>query len=114
MAGNRKLPDFYFERKLWLKGCEFVAGCDEVGRGCFAGPVVCGCVAFDKKTLNEIFTNETPKIDDSKKLTSKQREVADKWIRKNCLTWGVGIGTVAEINNRGIVSATSSGFRRAT
>ena len=75
--------------------------------------MVCGCVAFDKRTLKKVFHNYIPKIDDSKKLSPKQRDVANKWIRKNCLTWGVGIGTVAEINKGGIVSATSSGFRRA-
>src|SRR3989344_8267500 len=102
MGGNRNLPDFYFERKLWLKGCEFVAGLDEVGRGCFVGPVVCGCVVFKKGSKSSIcrksrsgilesklifpystcttYSTSIP-INDSKKLTPRQREIASRWIK---------------------------------
>ncbi|MCH7641405.1 ribonuclease HII, partial [Patescibacteria group bacterium] len=40
-----KQPNFSFEKKLWGKGLEFIAGVVEVGRGCFAGPVVAAAVA---------------------------------------------------------------------
>ena len=52
-------------------------------------------------------------INDSKKITDRQRRIADEWIRKNALGWGVGSSSVAEINKKGIVRATHSGFRRA-
>jgi ribonuclease HII len=39
-------PDFSFERKLSRRGFKFIAGVDEVGKGCFAGPIVTGCVIF--------------------------------------------------------------------
>jgi len=127
-------PNFSYEKRVWKKGFKIVAGCDEVGRGALAGPVVCGCVIFDKKTLllmNRFISSKSGenspsltvyfkgkairgvRVDDSKKLTARQRELANRWIKKNCLAWGIGVSTVAEINRRGIVSATSSGFRRA-
>jgi ribonuclease HII len=39
-------PNFNFERRLIRKGYKNIAGVDEVGRGCFAGPIVAGCVIF--------------------------------------------------------------------
>ncbi len=112
-----RYPNFHFETKLWKKGFKYVGGADEVGRGCLAGPVVCGVVVFDKQTTKNLKNLKTKKsyikINDSKKVTTKQREIADKWIKENCLTWGVGIGTVTQINKKGIVGATASGFRRA-
>jgi len=46
-------------------------------------------------------------------LTARQREKAYFWIKKNALTWGVGVVSVAEINRWRISKATFSGFRRA-
>lgn len=40
--------DFSYENKLAKNGFAFIAGIDEVGRGCFAGPVVAGAVVFSK------------------------------------------------------------------
>jgi len=54
-----------------------------------------------------------PLINDSKKLTSKQREAADKWIRKNALSFGIGEASVAQINKFGIKKATEIAFRRS-
>ena len=101
------MPDFSFEKALWKKNYKAVAGVDEVGRGSFAGPVVAGCVVF-----HSIF-NEALVINDSKKLTSIQREKADKWIKENALCWGIGEASVTEINRLGIVKATEKAFRRA-
>ena len=115
---KKSLPDFRYENYRWHRGFTNVAGVDEVGRGCFAGPVVAGCVVFDKNT---IFTlkGETLQgsrkiiINDSKQLTPKQRETADKWIRKNALTFGIGQAGVAEINKLGIKKASEIAFRKA-
>ncbi|MFV1917372.1 MAG: ribonuclease HII [Patescibacteria group bacterium] len=100
-------PSYYFEKKLWSKGIEFIAGADEVGRGCFAGPVVAAVVAFAPDyELGE-------RIDDSKKLTYLQRTIAEKWIKKNVLTWGVGEASTALINRLGMGKATKVAFRKA-
>lgn len=108
-----KYPNLYFERKLWKRGFKHVGGVDEVGRGCFAGPVVAGCVVFPKQLSIHRCIDSGIKIDDSKKLTARQRERADKWIKKNSLTWGIGEAKVAEINRLGMGAATLSAFRRA-
>lgn len=44
-------PTFELEKKLWLRGCRFVAGLDEVGRGPLAGPVVAAAVCFDSEKI---------------------------------------------------------------
>ncbi len=131
------LPNFRYEKLVWKRGFRFVAGIDEVGRGAFAGPVVAGCVVYDKKihTLknkplrlrittkgknrsrqeNHLFLYEFNNvlIDDSKRLTSKQRVLADAWIKDNCLTWGVGESSAREIDKLGIVKATRKAMRMA-
>ncbi len=112
-----KLPDFSFENKYWKKGFKYIAGVDEVGKGCFAGPLVAAAVAFapNSKFQFPIF-NEFSKeiiINDSKQMSPKQREIADKWIRKNALAFGIGQASVAQINRLGIKKASEIAFRKA-
>lgn len=112
----KRLPSFFYERKVWRKGFDFVLGLDEAGRGALAGPLVCGAVCFGEGREKEILAKaqgEKIEINDSKKLTSIQREKAFLWIKKNALSWGVGVASVAEINRLGISKATFSAFRRA-
>ena len=108
-----KLPNFAYENRLWKKGYNFVAGLDEVGRGCFAGPVVCGCVVFPKWVTEDQLSVGGIRIDDSKRLTKNQREIAAKWIKDNSIGWGVGIGSVSKINKLGITKTTNFAFRSA-
>lgn len=105
-----KFPNFSSEKLLWKKGFRVVAGLDEVGRGAFAGPVVAGCVVFKK---GQKINPKEIRIDDSKKLTSLQREKASFWIKKNALTWAIGKSEVGVINRLGIVKATKQAFRKA-
>lgn len=117
------LPNLNEEKVLWKKGYEFVAGADEVGRGAFAGPVVAGVVIFAPAQISNLInrsfgrqlpiSNQLPIINDSKKLTKLQRELADKWIRENCLAFGIGECPASKINTLGIVKATRIAFRRA-
>lgn len=102
-------PNFFFEKKLWKKGIKYVVGMDEVGRGCFAGSVVVGCVCFSKGIIipKDIYIN------DSKKVTKKRREIASVWIKENVETWGMGEASVSEINRLGMGKATKVAFRRA-
>jgi ribonuclease HII len=104
-----KYPNFYFEGKLWKKGDKAVAGVDEVGRGCFAGPVVAGCVIFPEsiKIPDGIYIN------DSKKVTALRREKAEVWIRQNAVGWGIGESSSALINRIGMARATKKAFRKA-
>ena len=104
-----KFPDFSYEKKLWKKSFRHVAGCDEVGRGCFAGPVVAGCVIFSKSVKKGLAV----KINDSKKMTANQREKASYWIKRNASGYGIGKASVSEINKHGIKKASETAFRRA-
>jgi ribonuclease HII len=97
------------EKELWGLGHTYVAGLDEVGRGCFAGPVVCGCVIF----APNIEVPSTIRIDDSKKLTPLQRKKANQWIKLNSLAWGLGHTSAKTINKIGITKATELSFLKA-
>lgn len=102
------LPDFQEEQALWQKGYEMVIGVDEVGRGCFAGPIVAGAVAFAKETnINGVH------IDDSKRMKPRQREKSADWICTNAIAYGIGEIGVNIINKMGMKRATDMAFRMA-
>jgi ribonuclease HII len=102
-------PDFKFEKEIWKKGFDFVAGLDEVGRGSFAGPVVAGLVLYE----SEIKDTKEVNINDSKKLTQKQRRESEGWIKENALLYSVGEVNAGIINSVGMGKATHMAFRKA-
>jgi ribonuclease HII len=104
---SRLEPDFSYERDLWKRGYKWVGGVDEVGKGCLAGPVVAAVVVFTKDSRVDCYIN------DSKKLTQKQRERADEWIKNNCWAYGIGSVNSAQIDKFGIKKATEMAFRKA-
>lgn len=67
-----------YERELIEKGCKFICGVDEVGRGPLAGPVVCAAVIMPLDVLIE-------GVDDSKKLTAKKREILSEKILQKAI-----------------------------
>lgn len=78
--------NFSFERKILRRGFKYVIGCDEVGRGSLAGPVVAGAVILDiSRPLANIKT-----IKDSKLLSPKQRENLSESIKQRAVAWAVG------------------------
>ncbi len=85
-----------------------VAGVDEVGRGPLAGPVVAVAVVFP----NGVPRRVAPLIDDSKKLSAAEREVAAIAIR-GCAEIAVGAASVAEIERLNILHASMLAMRRA-
>lgn len=74
------MPDFSFELQS-LKNNKIVAGCDEAGRGCLAGPVSGAAVVF--KDHNNIPDG----INDSKKLSTKKREQIYQDLLEADLIW---------------------------
>ena len=80
-------------------------GLDEAGRGCLAGPVVAAAVAFKQNYQNCRFK-------DSKKLSSKQRDVLFDDIYASCFV-GVGFATNEEIDRINILQASLLAMRRA-
>lgn len=84
-------------------------GIDEVGRGCWAGPLVAGAVVLPE----DFQVPSTWKLGDSKKLSKKQRELADAEIRKIAPGIGIGWVTPAEIDEIGLTAAVSLAMARA-
>ena len=98
---------FNIEKGFWNSGVNDIAGVDEVGRGAWAGPVVAAAVIFPKKVKipEDLF--------DSKSISPRRREYLSKVIYKHAKSIGIGSIDVAEINKRGIGSATHKAFREA-
>lgn len=99
-------PSLEFERNYWEKKLS-VIGVDEVGRGCLAGPVVAGafCITPNHNLING--------VTDSKLLTSSQRKKFYSVLQGNCQEFALGIASVSEINELGIVPATFLAMERA-
>jgi len=105
-----KKPSFREEIKIWKKGCEFVIGVDEVGRGSFAGPVVAGAVIFKKGSnfKDGMFSQ----VNDSKLLNPRKREQLAKEIKKEAILYAVSVVGVSKINKLGIGKATKIAIRK--
>lgn len=101
------LPTFEHESKHWNRGLDYVAGVDEVGRGCFAGPVVAAAVVLPQGFSG---TNE---INDSKLLSPKKREKLAEIIKKHALSFSIAEIPVPVINEIGIGRAAQEAFTKA-
>ena len=82
-----------------------IAGVDEVGRGCLAGPVVSAAVVL-KKSINLNL------LKDSKKISFNKREEISEHIKKNSY-YALGIASVEEILNLNILQASLLSMKRA-
>ena len=82
-----------------------MAGVDEVGRGCLAGPVFAAAVILN----NDINTQD---IKDSKKIPFQKRILLSEYIKKNS-TYAVGTASVEEINRINILNASLLSMKRA-
>lgn len=100
------MPDFSIERRHWAAGRAVVAGLDEAGRGCLAGPVVAAAVVLPVDARLD-------GLDDSKKLTPARREALLERIRTEALAIGVGRCTPEEIDRLNILHAALEAMRRA-
>jgi len=84
---------------LFYSSDKIEAGCDEVGRGCLAGPVVAAAVILPKSC-------EIDGLTDSKKLSESQRIKLGPEIKKLALAWAVAEVSPAEIDAINILQAT--------
>ncbi len=96
----------YFERILWDQGLSPVAGLDEVGRGCLAGPVVAAAVVLPQDV-------SLPGVRDSKTLSPKKRQVLDRLIREKALAVSLGQIGWAEIDQINILQASLKAMAQA-
>lgn len=90
-----------FESQFWNGEFSFLAGIDEAGRGCLAGPVVAAAVVFTDHTRIPAGLN------DSKKLTEATREELRRLLlNEPSVKWGVGEVSAEEIDRSDILRAT--------
>ncbi|MBQ6237217.1 MAG: ribonuclease HII [Bacteroidales bacterium] len=75
------------------------AGCDEAGRGCLAGPVYAAAVILPKDYRNE-------KLNDSKQLSERQRDVLRKEIERDAVAYAVAAVDNKEIDKMNILKAS--------
>lgn len=95
---------------LFSQGYSFIAGLDEAGRGCLAGPVVAAAVILP---ADEEISTHLAGVRDSKQMTSLARERLFVTIQQHALAIGVGIGSVELIDRRNILQATKQAMKDA-
>lgn len=95
-----------YEKELYSKGIEYVAGIDEAGRGPLCGPVVAAAVIL-KKGDKIAFVN------DSKKLSEKRREELFEIIKERVVAYSVGIVDEQTIDEINILEATRLAMKKA-
>lgn len=93
------LPSYYQETLV-------EAGCDEAGRGCYAGPVFAAAVILPKNFKH-------PLLNDSKQVGEKQRLVLKEVIESNAIAWSVASVEVEEIDAINILKASFKAMHKA-
>ena len=83
-----------------------VAGCDEAGRGCLAGPVYAAAVILPPDYHNDL-------LNDSKQLSEKKRDQLRSIIERDAISWAVGIVDNQEIDQINILNASILAMHRA-
>ena len=95
-----------YEKELYKKGLNFIAGIDEVGRGPLCGPVVaCACILPINYQLDG--------LNDSKKISEKKREELYEILIKDALSYGIGIISPKRIDEINILEATKEAMKEA-
>jgi ribonuclease HII len=103
-------PTLGYEKRLWSRGIAYVAGLDEAGRGCWAGPVAAAAVILpEEKGIQKKLAG----VRDSKQMSAPQRTWWAEKIKVNACCYGIGFSSAAEIDQLGIVRATRQAMERA-
>ncbi len=108
--GRFQTPTLEEEMALLSQGYSCIAGLDEAGRGCLAGPVVAAAVILP---LTEEISTLLTGVRDSKQMTPLARERLFDVIHQHALAIGVGFGSVAVIDVRNILQATKLAMKDA-
>ncbi|MCX7921837.1 MAG: ribonuclease HII [Clostridia bacterium] len=95
-----------YEKEAYSQGYRFIAGIDEAGRGPLAGPVVAAAVILPEKVFIE-------NLNDSKKLSHKQRDYLFDIIKEKALSYGIGIVDEKCIDDINILNATKKAMQIA-
>jgi ribonuclease HII len=114
VARRRKRPTarrlFAFDRDL---GARFVAGADEAGRGCLAGPLVAAAVLFDYERLGLREVRELSALNDSKQHTSEARDALYPIVMRSAARVAVVSRCVRGIDDRGLHVTNLAALRDA-
>ncbi len=97
-----------YEKEMLALGAEYIAGVDEVGRGPFAGPVVCAAVIMPLDAENLI-----DGVDDSKKIKEERREQLAALIRERAVAYKICEESPETIDEINILEATKRCMKRA-
>ncbi len=100
------IDNYKYERELREKGITLIAGVDEVGRGPLVGPVVAACCILPLEFNLDGLT-------DSKKLSEKKREYFFEEIKKQAISYGIGIVSEKIIDEVNIYEATKIAMKEA-
>ena len=103
---RQRLRRLYREERTRRRSGQIVAGVDEVGRGCLAGPVVAAAVILPDGSVIE-------GLNDSKQLTPAARDRLNDEIRSQAIAVAVASASVAEIDRLNILGASRLAMRRA-
>lgn len=103
---DEKIDKLKFEKIQQNRGKKFIAGIDEVGRGCLAGPVCTACVILPLDDLIE-------GVDDSKKLSPKRREELAEKIKQKAVCYSVTMVDEKTIDKINILNATMLCMKRS-
>ena len=95
-----------FDEQYYRNGYELIVGCDEAGRGCLLGPVFAAAVILPPGF-------SSPLINDSKKLTAKQREEAYQIIIDNAIAFGIASIEPDVIDEVNILNASRMAMQQA-
>lgn len=87
-------------------GFEFEVGTDEAGRGCLCGPVVAAAVILPKDFSH-------PRLNDSKKLSEKDRRILRPIIEEQALAYGVSFVMQEEVDEINVLKASLTGMHRS-
>jgi ribonuclease HII len=107
---------FKHEKQKLKDGYSYVIGCDEVGRGCLAGPVVAGAVVFEipsDKIMQSKSKQWMKEVRDSKLLNASKRSILDSQIRFQAVTFGIGVVSSSSVDKNNIHNASLLAMHKA-
>ena len=107
---NKQLPTLQYELSLWQSGFLAVAGIDEAGRGCWAGPVTAGAVILP---VDPAILDRLSGVRDSKLMSPAERDAMFDLIPEEVRAWATGEADNEEIDRLGILNATRLAMKRA-
>jgi ribonuclease HII len=110
-----EFPKYKTEIELLANGCDFVVGCDEVGVGPVAGPVVAAACVIKPETINGYRSKSKwyYRVRDSKTTYTKEREPLKQLVCENCIVHSIALVEPEEVDEINIHQASQKAMRLA-